>query len=329
MQTCKYSLIICVATFMSVAISVRESSAECDPIDYLADDFGSVLLNDRVRTAFFLTATKGQYEKAVRFAKDTLAYGPVTGRQPTFEQAKQAAEKEVQSVQSSYDRQYYVDFLTQQMSVTAADNYASCLESQSPPSSLRAWYYQRKAGFILLRAIWVDTEGSKRVGKLTETKASDLLEIVQIPDAWESGALQQIVVRKKSDGDAWLTLKVDGQQQTFFFLKDSPLPAMTSQVVEGPQVRITSGGTSDGHSPFCQRRAVSSCVVPQKPSGYLLPGSGGWSNLASFGRVGQSVIKDTPEQICVEFWASTGACETEVSISGRATAVERFPQAAK
>jgi hypothetical protein len=87
--------------------------------------------------------------------------------------------------------------------------------------------------------------------------------------------------------------------------------------------RITSGGTSDGHSPFCQRRSVQQCVTPER-GGHLVTGTGSVTNEVRVGRAGWTVVKDTPEQICIEFWAATGACETEVSIQGQATALEEF-----
>jgi hypothetical protein len=94
-------------------------------------------------------------------------------------------------------------------------------------------------------------------------------------------------------------------------------------VIKPAVARITSGGTSDGHSPFCQKRSVQQCVTPER-GGHLVPGTGSVTNEVRVGRAGWSVTKDTPEQICVEFWAATGACETEVSIQGQATAVEEF-----
>jgi len=86
---------------------------------------------------------------------------------------------------------------------------------------------------------------------------------------------------------------------------------------------VISGGTSDGHSPWCQRRSVQQCVVPER-GGRLVPGTGSVTNEIRVGRAGWSVVKDTPEQICIEFWAATGACETEVSIRGQATAIEEY-----
>jgi hypothetical protein len=103
-----------------------------------------------------------------------------------------------------------------------------------------------------------------------------------------------------------------------------PPPTSRAAIVNVTVARITSGGTSDGHSPFCQRRSVQQCVAPTH-GGKLVQNTGSVTNEVRVGRAGWSVVKDTPEQVCIEFWAATGACETEVSIQGQATAVEEYP----
>jgi hypothetical protein len=43
----------------------------------------------------------------------------------------------------------------------------------------------------------------------------------------------------------------------------------------------------------------------------------------SIGGVGSSVVEDSQDVICIEFWARTQACEQTVSIEGRAVAIEQ------
>jgi hypothetical protein len=42
-------------------------------------------------------------------------------------------------------------------------------------------------------------------------------------------------------------------------------------------------------------------------------------------RTGYSVVKNTNKEICVELFAVTGACETELYIQGYVTALEDYP----
>jgi hypothetical protein len=63
-------------------------------------------------------------------------------------------------------------------------------------------------------------------------------------------------------------------------------------------------------------------VEPQQKNAQLVVGSGNLADIVKSGNSGWSVTKDTSQQICIEIWANTGACETEVSIQGRVAAVE-------
>jgi hypothetical protein len=105
-------------------------------------------------------------------------------------------------------------------------------------------------------------------------------------------------------------------------------PKLIQELVKAPGLsRITSGGTSDGKSPFCQRRTTTGCVEPQH-KGKLVIGSGGVTNAANnhASRTGYKVVTNTEKQICIEFFAATGACETELYIQGTVTALEEYEQ---
>lgn len=101
------------------------------------------------------------------------------------------------------------------------------------------------------------------------------------------------------------------------------LPEVRTAAVDGNAVEIASGGTSNGRSPYCQRRAVVSCVLPQR-GGQLVVGSANAVKTYSNGRSGVEVTVNTPDKMCAEFWASTTACETEVRIRGYITATEKY-----
>ncbi|UPK02835.1 hypothetical protein [Bradyrhizobium sp. 170] len=105
-----------------------------------------------------------------------------------------------------------------------------------------------------------------------------------------------------------------------------PLPPKKIRVAieaADPPARITSGG--GGRGPFCQLRAVQSCVRPQH-GGKIVAGSGNAKILYQGGRSGVRSPREVPEEYCVEFWANTGACETEVSITGKAAAMEEYEE---
>lgn len=103
-------------------------------------------------------------------------------------------------------------------------------------------------------------------------------------------------------------------------------PQIVRATIEGEQKLVGSGAQFDGHrNPGCQGRVAESCVKPQH-GGSIVPGSGRPKIISQAGRAGvqDGSGKESPQQYCVTFWASTGACETPVSISGVATAIEEY-----
>jgi hypothetical protein len=101
----------------------------------------------------------------------------------------------------------------------------------------------------------------------------------------------------------------------------SPHSNLDRVPVYGPKVQISSGGSAV--NPSCTKRTAESCAHPEH-GGRLVAASGQLVDVLSSGRVGSSVVLDSPDEICVQLWASTPACETEVSIVGRAMATEEY-----
>lgn len=111
------------------------------------------------------------------------------------------------------------------------------------------------------------------------------------------------------------------------FIEVSPKPKtlVREKIVSKKLLKITSGGTSDGHSPFCQTRTNQDCIIPQH-GGKLDVGTGNLESLSFNGgpRSTFRVTVDTPDQICFQVTASTGACETEIYIQGYPSAFENY-----
>jgi len=99
-------------------------------------------------------------------------------------------------------------------------------------------------------------------------------------------------------------------------------PNKATVTVFGPIVKVSSGGPSQPN-PGCQARRAESCARPEH-GGRLLPASGKLVDVSSSGRTGSSVTQDSPDQICIQLWANTSACEIQVSIQGRASAIEEY-----
>ncbi len=106
-----------------------------------------------------------------------------------------------------------------------------------------------------------------------------------------------------------------------------PVPPVKTMTIYGAQVKVLSGGS--GARDTCgngRDNKKSSCVDPEHHDGELVAGTITAVNVTQSGALTEwKVTKDSPRLACIEFRAATLACETLVSIEGRAAAVEKFP----
>jgi pimeloyl-ACP methyl ester carboxylesterase len=109
--------------------------------------------------------------------------------------------------------------------------------------------------------------------------------------------------------------------------KAIPRESFDMALVLGEPVKALSGGSGARDTCGYGRETVKqSCVEPKRTGGYLVPGTITAYSVAKSGAVtGWKVASDGKHLACVEFRAATTACETLVSIEGRAAAQEKFP----
>ena len=102
------------------------------------------------------------------------------------------------------------------------------------------------------------------------------------------------------------------------------------KVIEGDKVFVGSGGKYAGGANPCPGagRSAQSCVRPQH-GGTIVAKSGNPHIISQNGGGTGADLKsqrESPQEYCVTFYASTGACEAEVTINGAAAAVEEYEQ---
>jgi hypothetical protein len=309
-----------------IVLTTIPVAAICNPVDFMAKDSTKIIWTDDLKTAFLLTASKEQYEQASKGGATSFGYGGFTGSLD-FNQARQSAFKELELQNMTFSHEQYLNLISQRLSPDASIMYSKCLESLQSPG-LRIWLEKKEGNFIILNATWVGGDETKGLGEYDKEPVVREAEIVEKPDTWPKGKRQQIVLKKASDADAYLSISVSGQKYTYIALRDHRPTQMGSRIVSGEPAQVDSGGTTDGNHPACQPDAQKSCAVPKHPRGYLVVGSGTAIQTKLTGdrnRVGWRVVDDKPEQICIEFYSSTGACPHLTSSSGRASAIERYP----
>jgi pimeloyl-ACP methyl ester carboxylesterase len=103
-----------------------------------------------------------------------------------------------------------------------------------------------------------------------------------------------------------------------------PMPSLGPRqfLVYGPVVRLMSPGVQTNTG--CMMRTARSCARTEH-GGHILPQSGRPIIISSNGRgrVSSSVVEDSYDTTCIDFWASSFTCEQPVSIEARTAAVEQ------
>jgi hypothetical protein len=301
--------------------------AECDPVNFLVDDITNVTLTDDVKTAFLQVATKDQYEKATQGGATSFGYGPYQGAL-NYDQAKTASNKETTLKRFTYNREYYVRYLTQKLSTVGADAYAKCLEQDRSSPGLRIWSSRIEGSFYFLKAFWVGRDGAKGLGAVVGDPVVKGFDPIQIPTEWPKGATQEILLQKLDDGDAVLSLKVSDEAAAFVAVREPPVILMANAKVSSPTlVSIGSGGSSDGKHPVNAPQQKEDCVYPSAQNRVLIPGSGHIADLlevAAAGTTSAVLTANEPDRICFKFSSSTGDKMVRNTISGRVTAFERY-----
>jgi len=314
-----------VAALGFVIASCISAAAEeqCDPAKFLFDDRSNVVWTEQLKLSFILTSTKEQYDNTRKSWASSGGYGLYYGSLD-YDEAKNAASKEAQSRKFDYSQSDYLNYSEQHLSQTGAKAYSDCLDHLQRGPGLSMWVASRDHNIYTIRAIWV---GDQKEGQGKERAFSmNNATLIQKPDTWTKGDPKDIVVERRSrDQDARVSMNVSGQTKTVILLADEPEPRKS--VVTGKRVIGISSGGSDKQDEWCQLRTDSDCVYPDKdkPNAYLEPGSGHLEEQGSTGGgVGVKILRDTPEEICVQVWASTGDCRVSVSIHGRPAATERY-----
>jgi hypothetical protein len=307
------------AVFISTAalMSSPTSAQTCNPVEFFVADIGSAYLDDTLKIAFVLSTTAEGFGRANRNLDGALGQN--------FDQAREFFLKEAEARSFQHDSRYYLTFISQHLSPGATHAYESCLETSETSLGLRLRFDRRFGEFTVLKAIWrAANVGAKGTIDREPTVLNGKIEN-KVPQEWLSGRSEEIILRTLQNEQAYVSISVAGSQSSISVLPEPVLTEVKSAPVFGNKVGVSSGGTSDGHSPWCQFRTVQDCVRPTQPRGYLVTGSGTLTDVAQTGRAGFKVTTDRTDLICVQLWASTGACETQVSISGRVTATERYP----
>jgi len=314
-------------TIAAIAPGYAAGQQTCDPTVFMVREEAHIVWSDDMKILFLQSATRGQYDKVKDTWKSGGSYGPYSGYLD-YDKAKTSARKEAEFRKLTFQQHTNLDYLSQRLSPEAVRMYGECLEKDKSSPGIRIWLRERKGDDYYLNVFWVGNDSKMGEGKETGTPIERKLKILQRPNSWPKGDVQEIVVTKAPTDDGYIGLEISGQTKGFTLLGE--MPEMTSALAHGKSVKVASGGHGGKTCGAGRLNKAQSCVLPSHPGGYLVPGSVAASGddlktNASERNCKTTVVEDTPLRACVEFEARTDACETLVYIQGRATAVERYP----
>jgi hypothetical protein len=251
----------------------------------------------------------------------------IDGFSGDYERAKKSALRLAQTTKFEYSSNYSLNYLTQTLSGKARDMYIECLEKDKERPGLAIWLDRREGDYFFLNAFWVGDEGQAYGEYDPDYPVSDSINIVAKPKNWPKGSVKEIVFKKNPNSDGFFSLSVSGKAKSYIAVHD-PIPVkITNHEVLGPTLRAQTAHTGGQ----CEGGGAIGCVTPQKPGGFLVPGSGHLNNFSAalINAAGFSATFDTPDQICIRLYASTGDCRRGNVATGTVAAIESYPEAAE
>ena len=327
--------VVAVASSIFFAMNCSVCAAECKPSDFM--DYEKVIWNEQLKISFVLTATREQYEKVRKSWAAGGGYGLFYGSL-SYDEARNAASKEALSRKFSSDYSSHLDYLSQRLGEKGAASYEACIRENNKGPGLRLWVSDRKDPAITVTGFWIGQDSGQGIGQLKNFSIRGGELVAPPAKRWTKGDPEHVIIVKEPTATALFALEVGGKQNSIALVGDKLDPVKTPIASPKGAIKISSGGTSDGNSPFCRRRTVSDCVHPSSGA-RLEVGSGhleqkytngtGWAGpsgpVPANSNSGWDVTTNTPEAICIELWANTGACQTEITMQGQVAANEIKP----
>ncbi|NEI26816.1 hypothetical protein [Rhizobium ruizarguesonis] len=310
------SMIIWVASFAN-------SSAECNPRDFMIQDTSSIQQSLETQVAFVLTATEEEYNTSKQSGALSGAYGPISGA-ASFSDAKEAARRVAEAIKFDYRTSYASSYFSQKMSPAALASYGICMERDKERPGLALWLQDRQGDFLTLKSYWVGADTNLAAASWDSEPIVDGGRVVSKPDAWIKARTEEIVIRRDGNVDVFLSIKVGGASKSYVVVKDPPnVTWRTKPVISQTALRAASHGPNPG----CSAGAAEQCIHASEPGGVLEAGSAAITERTTTDptRYSSRITVNSPGKICMEITQSTGACEVVQSASGRVSAMERYP----
>lgn len=303
-----------------------QAKAECSARDFMIKEVQDIQQSGETELAFVLTATEEEFNNAKKSAGLSGAYGLISGS-ASYGEAQEKARRIAQSTKFDYKSSYASSYFSQSLSPKALDAYVACLERDKERPGLTVWLQGRQGDFFTFRAFWIGSDVSLPSAKWDAEPLIDGGTVVSRPASWLKAKTEEIVIKRPTNVDLFLNLKVGGEVRSMIIVKDPPAVAwLQKPVISGVLMKASTHGPNPG----CSAGETTDCVFPAHPGGSLVLKSAALTERSSSdpGKYSES-FSETPDKICAKMSQNTGCCECTQTAQGRLLAIERYPQAAE
>lgn len=309
------------------ATASLDARADCNPRDFMIQDFQYVQSSGELEIAFALTMTQEEYDRAKKSGSAGGTYGIISGS-ASYGEAQEKARRLAEATKFDYKSSYASLYVAQTLSPKAMEAYTACLEKDKEKPGLVLWLKERQGDYFTFKAFWVGADTTVAVGTYDSEPFVDGGEVVGKPDAWVKSTTEEIVVKRQANTDLFLNLKVGGKTKSIVVVKDPPLVTWRKELRNSPKVMKAS---SWGPNPGCTPGEDTDYLVPIHPGGMLIEGSGVVVERTTTDPTSYKETFDvnTADRISVKITQATGACESHKTATGRLSAYEQYPVAAE
>jgi hypothetical protein len=310
----------------ALVLCTAPAKADCNARDFMIKEVQDIQRSGETELSFVLTATEEEFNNAKKNAGLSGAYGLISGS-ANYGEAQEKARRIAQSTKFDYKSSYASSYFSQSLSPKALDAYVACLERDKERPGLTVWLQGRQGDFFTFRAFWVGSDVSLPSAKWDSEPLVDGGTVTSKPTTWLKAKTEEIVIKRPTNVDLFLNLKVGGEVKSMVIVKDPPAVAWVQKpVISGVLMKASTHGPNPG----CSAGETADCVVPTHPGGSFVLKSASLTERSSSDPTKYSeAFSESPDKVCAKMTQSTGCCECAQSAQGRLMAIEKYPQVAE
>jgi hypothetical protein len=311
---------------VAIGLAPSLATAACDPIDFQIRDFERLVRDDYFAASFFSQLTKDQFETAKKSLSASASYASLFEGNVDYSEFKRRVERFSSVRDIRVNSSTSMHYLSQRLSPAAQEMYSKCLEHDPSMLGLNVWLLKREGPYYTLKARWIGGEGV--AGKLTGKIEDGIKILSQVPDDW-SRAYTYEITAKKDDcaASGALIFKVNNDSKNYVLLGDAPTPQHITETVRYSKPAVAKSGGNWAPDPAVDTQ----CISPSKPGARLDSATAYFVDVkrSDGNRTSVRWTSQTPDSLCWEVSAKTGAREHAVTVSAGAAIVQIIPQPAR